>query len=317
VKLFAAKVLRGFAYVWFAIAFALIAVSVGFEFYRGGLRYGYEKVTEWFSPFNVYGLIANVITFGLGLIAFWGSEKLRTHSGQSQRADMKKQKGLPAELNKAGLGDLVADYAELGLDRLLEEGILRELPGVKTFIGLIRTYRTARDHLFFKKIKRFAESLDACSDEQREDFARRTDEDPKYRERVTDSLLLLLEQLDDVEKAVLLARAFTAFVRGDLKSFYYFQRYGEIIKAANVTHLHNFYQTTERDGDLENPRNFVSDQVLPLVSLGLVEPEPESAFRQNTARRGFTCFVITDFGAKFIRTVIRKGDIETEDQSRE
>jgi hypothetical protein len=235
-----------------------------------------------------------------------------------ERADMKKQKGLPAELNKAGIGELVADYAELGIDRLLEEGILRELPGVKTVIGFIRTYRTARDHLFFKKIKRFAESLDACSDEQREDFARRMDEDPEYRERVTDSLLLLFEQLDDIDKAVLLARAFTAFVRGDVESFYYFQRYGEIIKAANVTHLHNFYQTTERDGDLENPRNFISDQVLPLLSLGLVEfGEPESAFRQQTARRGFTCFVITEFGAKFIRTVIRKDDIKTDDQSNE
>src|SRR6266850_5425514 len=133
------------------------------------------------------------------------------------------------------------------------------------------------------------------------------DEDPKHRERVTNSVLLLLEQLDDVEKAVLLARAFTAFVRGDLSSFYYFQRYGEIIKAANVTHLHNFYQTTESDGDLENPRNFVSDQVFPLLSLGLIElSEPESAFRQQTARRGVTCYIITEFGARFIRTVIRK-----------
>ena len=224
------------------------------------------------------------------------------------------QKGLPAQLNKAGIGDLLADYAEVGIDRLLAEGILRELPGVGSFIGLIRTYRTARDYMFFKKIKRFAESLDTFSEAERQDFARRLDEDPKDRERMTDSLLLLLEQLDDIEKAVLLARAFAAFVRGELQSFYYFQRYGEIIKAANVTHLHNFYETTEKDGDLDNPRNFISDQVFPLLSLGLIELlEPESAFRQQSARRGLTCYVITDFGAKFIRTVIRKDDIDSED----
>jgi hypothetical protein len=228
---------------------------------------------------------------------------------------MKKQTGLLVELNNAGLGDLAADYAELGIDRLLEEGILQELPGVKSIVGIIRTYRTARDHLFFKKIKRFAESIETFSDEQREAFARRMDEDPEDRKRVTDSLLLLLDQLDDIEKAVLLARAFTAFVRGDLRSFHYFQRYAEIIKAANVTHLHNFYQTTEEDGDLENPRNFPSEQGLPLLSLGLVElGEPNSHFgRKPTPRRGFTWFVITEFGAKFIRTVIRKDDIRTDD----
>jgi hypothetical protein len=253
---------------------------------------------------------------------------------------MKTPKGLPAELNKAGIDDLLADYVEVGIDRLLAEGVLRELPGVGTFIGLIRTYRTARDYMFFKKIKRFVESLDTFSEEQREVFAHKMEENPKYRERVTDSLLLLLEQLDDIEKAVLLARAFSAFVRGELKSFYYFQRYGQIIKAANITHLHNFYETTERDGDLENPRNFVSDQVFPLLSLGLIElsdapdmgirgfsRQDESGLNQQTAtppvqvnvsnrrraRKGLTWYVITEFGAEFIRTVIRKDDIDTED----
>jgi len=230
---------------------------------------------------------------------------------------MIKQKRFSDELSKTGITDLAAEYGEVGIDQLLDNGLLRELPGLKTIIGAIRACRSARDYVFFKKIKRFVESIEEHPAEQREEFARTMDEDPEYRTRVTDSLLLLLEQLDDIEKVVLLARAFTAFVRGDVESFYYFQRYGEIIKAANVTHLRNFYQTTEEDGELDNPRNFVSDQVLPLLSLGLVElGEPESAFRQQTARRGFTCFVITEFGAKFIRTVIRKGDLKSEDQSR-
>jgi hypothetical protein len=79
-KSFAATALRAFAYLWFAIALALITASVGFEFYRGGFWHGYEKVTEWFSPFNVYGVIVNVVTFTPGLIAFWCAEKLRSHS---------------------------------------------------------------------------------------------------------------------------------------------------------------------------------------------------------------------------------------------
>jgi hypothetical protein len=76
-KALAAKALRGFAYVWFTLAALLVLSAVVFEFYRGGFWHGYDKVTEWFSPFNVYGLIANLITFGPGLIALWGSEKLK------------------------------------------------------------------------------------------------------------------------------------------------------------------------------------------------------------------------------------------------
>jgi hypothetical protein len=73
---FAAKALRGFAWLWFILAFILITASVGFEFYLGGFWHGYSKVTEWFSPFNVYGLIANMITFGPGILALWVAEKL-------------------------------------------------------------------------------------------------------------------------------------------------------------------------------------------------------------------------------------------------
>ena len=77
--------------------------------------------------------------------------------------------------------------------------------------------------------------MDKHSTEEREQFARKFDDKPKYRSRVTDALLLILDQLDNLEKTVLFARSFSAFVRGDI-NFYLFQRYGEIIKAANVTH---------------------------------------------------------------------------------
>ena len=226
---------------------------------------------------------------------------------------MKKENSLFGELAKAGTDDLVGDYAELAIDQLLKEGVLRELPGVATVLGLIRTYRAARDYIFFKKIKKFAESMEKISDEKRQKFASQMDENPEYREKVTDALLLLLDQLDDLEKSVLLARAFTAFVRGNLDSFYTFQRYGEIIKATNVIYLRNFYQTVEDDGELDNPRNFVSDQALPLLSMGLVELGVPQSFQEQTSRRGFTSFVINDFGAKFIRTVIRRDDIKPDE----
>jgi hypothetical protein len=42
-KSFAATALRAFAYLWFAIALALITASVGFEFYRGDFGTGMKK----------------------------------------------------------------------------------------------------------------------------------------------------------------------------------------------------------------------------------------------------------------------------------
>lgn len=172
---------------------------------------------------------------------------------------MNKPKGLSENIKQSAL-DVGADYAEVVLDQWLKNGILRELPAIRTVIGVGRGVLSMRDSLFLKKIKLFVESIDERTQEERKKFAGELDAKPKYRDRVLDAILLIIDQLDDTEKAVLLARAFSAFVTKEIESFYYFRRYAEIIKAANVVHLRNFYQSVQNDGDITTPRTFIADQ---------------------------------------------------------
>jgi hypothetical protein len=224
-------------------------------------------------------------------------------------------KSISDELNS--VKDLAKDYAELGIDQLLNNEILREIPIVKTIVGLFDGVMSVRDAIFKRKVRQFFDSSHEHSHEQREKFARKLEDDSKYRRRVIDAILLKLDQLDSMEKTVLFARAFSAFVRGDI-NFYLFQRYGEIIKAVNVTHLCNFYQAVENEADNENViYNFLSDQILPLSALGLAELiEPPSQLDQKTpvARGKATCCISTDFGRRFAKVVIRKDDITDEDE---
>jgi hypothetical protein len=219
---------------------------------------------------------------------------------------MAEQRSLSDQLIELG-----QEYAEIGIDQFIDNEVLKELPGIKTVTGLIGGVRSIRDKLFLRKIKKFIESLDKHSIEEREQFARKFEDKPKYRSRVTDALLLILDQLDSLDKTVLFARAFSAFVRGDI-NFYLFQRYGEIIKAANVTHLRNLYQAVQDDPSNESLiHNSLSDQVLPLSSLGLVELSEPSPPHNIPAKRGTnTYFITTEFGRRFVRTVIVKEDLK-------
>jgi len=76
VRPIAAALLRGFGYLWFALALSLILTALGYEFNRSGFWYG-NMFTEWFSPFNFYGLATIIIAFGIGAVAFWAAEKLK------------------------------------------------------------------------------------------------------------------------------------------------------------------------------------------------------------------------------------------------
>jgi hypothetical protein len=197
--------------------------------------------------------------------------------------------------------DLATEYAEVDIDQLIDNEILRELPGVKNNPGLIRGVRSARDIVFIRKIKKFINTIDQLSDEEREQFARRFEDNSKARARLTDALLLILDQLDNMEKAELFARAFSAFVRGEI-NFYIFRRYGEIIKAANVTHLRNLYQSIQANDSLVN--NSLSDQVLPLSSLGLVELSEPPPPHDIPAKDGtITYYITTAFGRRFVEII--------------
>ena len=68
-----AKLLRGFAYVWFCLAGGLIFVSCVSISYTDG----FSKVQEIFSPFNVINFIVTIITLSPGIGAYMLAEKLR------------------------------------------------------------------------------------------------------------------------------------------------------------------------------------------------------------------------------------------------
>ena len=67
---------------------------------------------------------------------------------------------------------------------------------------------------FLKKIARFLVQLREIPSERREEFARRLEEDPRFRERLAENLLLVLDRLDDSSKPELIGKIFRAYILG-------------------------------------------------------------------------------------------------------
>ena len=75
---------------------------------------------------------------------------------------------------------------------------------------------TIRDRLFAKKVLQFLANLDDVPTNERLLQVSRLDESSEERQRVGESLVLLLDRLNDMEKPALLARAFQAFLQGQI-----------------------------------------------------------------------------------------------------
>lgn len=111
---------------------------------------------------------------------------------------------------------VLAEYAELGLDAVLDEGVLRDIPVVGTLVALARAGVGIRDRLFAKKLLRFLLALDKAPQEERREQIERLASDMKERQHVGEQLILLLDRMNDMRKAEILAFAFEALLREEI-----------------------------------------------------------------------------------------------------
>ncbi|MDP1615528.1 MAG: hypothetical protein Q8L68_07000, partial [Methylococcales bacterium] len=120
---------------------------------------------------------------------------------------------LISSVKDGGIQDIGIDIAEIGLDSILNTGVLEELPIFKTIISLTKTGLMIRDRIFIKKILLFLNEFDKISNDKKEEVIKNIKTDSDYAEKVGETVIVLLEQFDETEKACLLARLFSAYVR--------------------------------------------------------------------------------------------------------
>lgn len=117
--------------------------------------------------------------------------------------------------------DLAADLGEFELGALLDEEVLKEIPIIKSVIACRKTWTTIQDHLFLRKVAGFLLACPSFTDAEKEAFFRAHLNDVQKTKKLGETIVLVLDRFDDMEKPELLAKFFAAFVRGkiDLETF--------------------------------------------------------------------------------------------------
>jgi hypothetical protein len=117
--------------------------------------------------------------------------------------------------------------AETLTDAVMEEGLARDIPIVGTVVGLAKTGVQIKDRLFLKKIIVFLAELREIPTNKREEMISRIDKSGKYRIKIGEKLLYILDKCEDHQKAQLIAVLFKAFIEEEID-------YSEYLKATKV-----------------------------------------------------------------------------------
>lgn len=130
-------------------------------------------------------------------------------------------------ITNTDLSDISKDLVESSIDSFLTDGVLKEIPVVKSIIGVIKVSSNISEYLFLKKIVSFLNGIKDINPQKRKKVIDKIDTSKKYRIRVGEKLLYILDRSDDYEKAEYIATLFVALLEEQIT-------YDDFIRGSNA-----------------------------------------------------------------------------------
>jgi hypothetical protein len=188
---------------------------------------------------------------------------------------------------------LATEYAEVGIDQLLEDGFARDVPVLGTLLGLAKIGVSIHDRLFSKKLLKFLGPLASIEASDRADMIDRLERDPSYGRKVGEHLVELIDRIEVHRKPQMLARVFLAYQRKEIDT--------QMLQRLNfaIESLPAFEIDAARlyiEGDIAT-RSVPRPSLQNLITAGLLA---------NSSVMGGKAFAITEVGATFVKLALDK-----------
>lgn len=172
------------------------------------------------------------------------------------------QESFDESLIDTDLINLTGDITEISIDSFIKDGTLKDIPIVGAILGLARFGANVQDKLFLKKIVAFLMGLKSISVKDRKKMINKIDESKKYRIKVGEKLLYIIDNCNDYENAESVACIFRLFLESKIN-------YDEFIRCSNVIEKITNY---DFKWFLENGEDGMSIEDVPssLIGAGLI-----------------------------------------------
>lgn len=140
-------------------------------------------------------------------------------------------------INSVGgdLKDLSADLGEVALDSFIQNDVVKDIPIIGSLLKLYRTSLGIKEYLFAKKVYKFLFELQDIPLETRQDFVNKIEAEDNTH-KVGESLIILLDKLDDMSKPGMVGKAFKALLLDEI-NYYTYKRIAHIINSAFIEDL--------------------------------------------------------------------------------
>ena len=204
-------------------------------------------------------------------------------------------------LFESGFVEIAKEVAEKGIDSVLVDGVLKEIPIVNTVFGVGKAAYLIRNQVFLEQTCRFFAHLHdgSITTSQFQRYKEELENDQTRAKKELSRVIILLDRFIDTQKTRILACFYRAYII-NLISWERFHELSEALDRLFITDIQMLYRIRELDKHmLYEDGGYVADR---LVSVGLVR-NPTS-----NIQIGFGSFPpfgkiplqLTEFGIQFI-----------------
>lgn len=174
---------------------------------------------------------------------------------------------LEEAITQSDLKDVSIDLAELSIDNLLDDGIIKDIPFLRTLVGISQTASNIQNRLFLKKILAFLSEINQIPQKERELMIAKIDSSDEYKIKVGEKILYIVDKADDHQITRILGVLFSAFIKGKI-TYDEFTQSTTIINGVFIKDLINFVN--------ENGHHSSLEKAGPLLNSGLyiIEIDP-------------------------------------------
>lgn len=110
----------------------------------------------------------------------------------------------------------IAELVEVGLDSIMEEGTLKEIPIVSTFVSLYKIGDSLMQRHNLKKLAIFLNEINEkiANDEKRREYRQKLMRDVEFAAQEIEYILILIDRYINYDKPKMLAKLYLAYLDG-------------------------------------------------------------------------------------------------------
>ena len=173
----------------------------------------------------------------------------------------------------------IGEYAEIGLDAVMEDGVLRDIPIVSTAIALYKIGNSIKERYNLKKLLVFLNEINngIVDEEKRADYQQKFQSNEKFRNQEIEYLLVLIDRYINYDKPRMLAKLYLAYLN-DIIDWQELTVYAEVVDRFLPGDLQELQNGSQYNVHYQK----ASDSLLRLVAMGFMVEHLKGANFDNT-----------------------------------